>query len=47
MREAMANCLFGDALTNSSLDHMQMQPPSKLAITWARAKSITAANPSL
>lgn len=46
-REAAANCLLGDALRSASLDRMQMQPPSKLEMAWARARSAAAANPSL
>lgn len=47
MRKATANCLFAEANRYCSLDQTQMQPPSKWAITWASAKRVAAAKPSL
>lgn len=46
MRENTANCLLAEAFAISALDQKQTHPPSKLAITWARARSTAAANPS-
>lgn len=45
--KATANCLLAVADLYWSLDQIQMQPPSKLAIAWARSKRIIAATPSL
>lgn len=47
MRENTASCLLAEAFAISSLDQKQTHPPSKLAITWARARSTAAANPRL
>lgn len=47
MREPSANCLFEDALCNSSLDQIQMHPPNKLEIACAAKRRIAAARPSL
>lgn len=47
MREATASCLLAVALSRSSLDQMQMQPPSRFPIAWATARRMAAANPNL
>lgn len=44
---AVAICLSADACSNSSLEQMQVQPPSRLAMAWANARSVAAASPSL
>jgi len=46
MRKATDNCLLAVADLYWSLDQTQMQPPSKLAIIWARDKRIRAASPN-
>lgn len=47
MRQAIESCLLGEVFWSSSWEQRQLQPPSKLAITWARDKSIAAPNPSM
>lgn len=46
-RQASESCLLGEAFWSSSWEQMQLQPPSKFAMTWARPRSVAAAKPSL
>lgn len=44
MRQTMDNCLLGEAFWTSSVVQT-LQPPSKLARTWAMPRRLAAANP--
>lgn len=47
MREATASCLLAVAVSKSSLDQMQTQPPSRFPTAWATARRTAAATPNL
>jgi hypothetical protein len=46
-KQATESCLRREAFPNSSRVQMQLQQPSKFAMTWARPRSDAAAKPSL
>lgn len=47
IRQAVEICVLEEAFSNSCWEQMQLQPPSILAIAWARPKSTAATNPNM